>query len=130
MSTTAQLHSHSAPKHTQKGIVLQCVIDDPAANIATIAGSLGMQTGTVSARINDLQRDGYIIAIETTQGGNPVTVYRYEQDESKRKANGEKFALLLALNQFASGGKKISHLLTQPQKDALNGAYLLVKSQL
>lgn len=92
MSTTAQLQAHQVQKTSQKQRVLALIQEAPSMDISELANRLDMQTGTVSARINDLQRDGVITAVERNDAsGKSKTTYRHEPNIIIQSTNARKF---------------------------------------
>lgn len=76
--TKAQLTAHKLPRKSQKELVLDKLHQYPSLTVNDLAAMLELPPGRITARLNDLQKEGKVYASETEERGESVTLYRPE----------------------------------------------------
>lgn len=122
---TSNQHKHHRKDRTpQIEQVAQIITDYPGATPQLVEEKTGLISGTVSARINDLERRGRVYRMDVDGESKLYAVL----DPQRQKQLADKFRRAKALEQFASAMKKLKPHLPASDVTAMRRVYQKVKS--
>jgi predicted DNA-binding transcriptional regulator len=89
--TKAQNQAHKLPRKSQKDRVWDYLIKYPGMQVSEIGKALAIVDSTITARLNDLEREGKVYKSEVVEDGKHITLYRPETNPAQWPVRADEF---------------------------------------
>jgi predicted DNA-binding transcriptional regulator len=89
--TKAQNQAHNLPRKSQKDRVWDYLIKYPGMQVSEIGKALAIVDSTITARLNDLEREGKVYKSEVVEDGKHITLYRPETNPAQWPVRADEF---------------------------------------